>query len=120
MALTKRSGQAPRTSAPSAKVTRTMPPRGRARILRFEMASVRAAVPRAVERILDHVAPVGLSESQTSNLAIALSEALANAAIHGNQLDPERIVAVTVRSASGEASIDIRDAGPGFDHSGVR
>jgi serine/threonine-protein kinase RsbW len=84
------------------------------------MASTRAAVPRAVERILDHVAAAGLSESQTSNLAIALSEALANAAIHGNQLDPERIVAVAVRTASGEASIDIRDAGPGFDHSGVR
>jgi serine/threonine-protein kinase RsbW len=86
------------------------------------MASTRAAVPRAVERILDHVATVGLSESQTSNLAIALSEALANAAIHGNQLDPERVVAVTVRSTatSGEASVDIRDGGAGFDHSGVR
>ena len=97
-----------------------MPPRGRARILRFEMASSRGAVPRAVERILEHVASAGLSESQTSNLAIALSEALANAAIHGNQLDPDRCVNVAVRTASGEATVDIRDAGPGFDHSGVR
>jgi anti-sigma regulatory factor (Ser/Thr protein kinase) len=92
----------------------------RPRILRFEMASTRGSVPHAVERILDHVAAVALSESQASNLAIALSEALANAAIHGNQLDPDRTVAVTVRAAGGEAAIDIRDSGPGFDHSGVR
>src|SRR5258708_2073710 len=101
MALPRRSGHAPRTSARPAKGVRTMPPKGRARILRFDMSSSRAAVPRAVERILDHVAAAGLSESQTSNLAIALSEALANAAIHGNQLDAGRSVAVAVRAAAG-------------------
>jgi anti-sigma regulatory factor (Ser/Thr protein kinase) len=97
-----------------------MTPKGRARLFRFEMASARAAVPRTVERILESVAGAGLAESQTSNLAIALSEALANAAIHGNQLDANRSVTISVRTAVGEATIDIRDGGRGFDHSGVR
>jgi serine/threonine-protein kinase RsbW len=84
------------------------------------MSSERDAVPPTVERILNHVAPAGLSDSQTANLAIALSEALANAAIHGNHLDPDRTVTVTVRIMAGEeALIDIRDSGSGFDHEGV-
>jgi serine/threonine-protein kinase RsbW len=92
----------------------------RPRLLRFDMTSERTAVPAAVERILSHVAPAGLSDSQTANLAIALSEALANAAIHGNQLDPERHVLVAVKVVPGEsATIDIRDSGQGFDHAGV-
>jgi anti-sigma regulatory factor (Ser/Thr protein kinase) len=87
-------------------------------MLRFEMPSARASVAPAVQRILSHVALTDLSESQTADLTIALSEALANAAIHGNQLDPERPVSVAVRVVEGdEAIIDIRDSGPGFDHS---
>lgn len=89
----------------------------RVRLLRFEMPSQRTAVPPAVERILSHVGPAALSDSQTANLAIALAEALANAAIHGNQLDPDRRVTVAVRVAAGhDATIDITDSGEGFDH----
>jgi serine/threonine-protein kinase RsbW len=84
------------------------------------MPSARASVAPSVERILNHVAGADLTESQTANLAIALSEALANAAIHGNQLDPKRRVSVAVHLVSGrEATIDIEDDGPGFDHSSV-
>ncbi len=93
---------------------------GRANTLRFEMLSARTEVAPAVERILAHVRPTGLSESQTADLAIALSEALANAAIHGNCLDPDRSVSVAVRVQRGsEAVIDIEDRGPGFDHRGL-
>jgi serine/threonine-protein kinase RsbW len=84
------------------------------------MRSARAAVPSAVERILAHVDHVTLSESQRADLAIALSEALANAAIHGNQLRAECPVSVTVRlKATEEAVIDIEDCGRGFDHTHV-
>jgi serine/threonine-protein kinase RsbW len=82
------------------------------------MPSARSSVAPAVQRILSHIAGANLSESQTADLTIALSEALANAAIHGNQLDPERPVSVVVKVATGtEAVIDIEDSGPGFDHS---
>jgi len=83
------------------------------------MTSARSAVPPAVDRILTHVEEVGLSESQRADLAIALSEALANAAIHGNQLRTECPVSVSVRVAGPEATIEIRDCGRGFDHEHV-
>jgi serine/threonine-protein kinase RsbW len=84
------------------------------------MRSARAAVAPAIERILGHVEAADLSESQTANLAIALSEALANAAIHGNQLDPTLTVSVVVKVIPGvEAVVDITDEGPGFDHAGI-
>lgn len=84
------------------------------------MTSARAAVAPAVDRILEYAAPAHLSDSQTSDLAIAVSEALANAAIHGNRLDPDSPVSVAVRVAADGVTIDIQDSGPGFDHSGVR
>ena len=81
------------------------------------MPSARAQVAPAVERILEHVEAASLSENQRSDLAIALSEALANAAIHGNHLRADCPVAVCVRVRPGiEAVIEIEDAGPGFDH----
>ena len=83
------------------------------------MESARSAVPPAVDRILDHVESVGLSESQRADLAIALSEALANAAIHGNQLRSECPVSVSARVVRDEATIEIRDCGRGFDHEHV-
>lgn len=88
-------------------------------VLRFDMRSTRTAVPPAVERILSHVDAVGLSENQRADLAIALSEALANAAIHGNKLQSVCPVSVSVRLASAEAVIEIRDCGHGFDHAHV-
>jgi serine/threonine-protein kinase RsbW len=91
----------------------------RDRLLRFEMSSERSSVPPAVDRILSHVEDVGLSESQRADLAIALSEALANAAIHGNKLSSECPVYVTVRVGATEATIEIRDCGRGFDHAHV-
>jgi len=84
------------------------------------MGSQRTAVPPAVERILGYVEDVGLSENQRADLAIALSEALANAAIHGNKLRPECPVSVCVRVVrKEEAVIEIRDCGRGFDHAHV-
>jgi serine/threonine-protein kinase RsbW len=81
------------------------------------MPSARGQVAPAVERILDHVRAAGLSENQCSDLAIALSEALANAAIHGNHLRDDCPVTVAVQVRAGtEAMIEIEDAGPGFDH----
>ena len=92
----------------------------RGKLLHFEMGSLRTSVPPAVERILAHVEDVGLNENQRADLAIALSEALANAAIHGNKLRPECPVSVSVRVVQKEeATIDIRDCGHGFDHTHV-
>ena len=54
------------------------------------MASRRDAVAPTVDRILEAVAPAGLDEDRLTDLAVALAEALSNAAVHGHRLDPKR------------------------------
>src|SRR5262245_2842066 len=84
------------------------------------MRSERRATPATVERILAAVQPVGLPEGRLSDLAVALSEALSNAAIHGNGLDPAKTVAIEVSVIPRErAVIEVQDQGHGFDVSGL-
>jgi serine/threonine-protein kinase RsbW len=50
------------------------------------------------------------------DIEIALTEALENAAVHGNLKDPRKCVYVTCRcTAGGDVSITVQDEGPGFD-----
>jgi serine/threonine-protein kinase RsbW len=84
------------------------------------MPSRRDAVAPTVRRILDAVGPAGLDHDQLGNFEIALVEALANAAVHGNRLDIDARVHITVGVAPGrEAVVRITDSGSGFDHASV-
>lgn len=86
------------------------------RVRRFRMASTRAAIAPAVEKLLDAVDGVGLSRDRHDDLAVALTEALSNAAIHGNRLEARTPVRVTVSVVPGErAVVEIKDSGAGFD-----
>lgn len=49
------------------------------------------------------------------NLAVALTEALSNAILRGNQDDPSKYVHVTARVDRVRLVIDVRDEGEGFD-----
>jgi serine/threonine-protein kinase RsbW len=84
--------------------------------VRIVMASKRRAIPKTVEKVLRAVKPVGLPSERLEDLAVAVSEALSNAAIHGNQLNPESQVVVTVRVRPHvRAVIEVKDDGPGFE-----
>ena len=49
-------------------------------------------------------------------IELALSEALANAIVHGNHEDPDKYVYVSCRcSRDGEVSLTVQDEGEGFD-----
>lgn len=73
---------------------------------------------RSVDRILEAVEPAGLNHDQRENLAVALAEALSNAAVHGNRLHPETAVRVTVTVVPGRrAVVEVADSGDGFDSS---
>ena len=99
-------------------VSSSAKPPSQARVLNFEMKSERSAVAPAIEQILRIVKEVKLSKDRLSDLAVALAEALSNAAIHGNKLDQSCPVAVRVTVQPGlRAVIDVKDCGPGFDHS---
>ena len=84
------------------------------------MASERAAIGPAIEQVLNLVRDVRLSKDRLSDLAVALAEALSNAAIHGNQLDRNKHVHIRVTVFPGErAVVDVKDDGRGFEVSGL-
>ncbi len=84
------------------------------------MHSRRADVAPTVDRILAAVEPAHLDADQRDDLAVALAEALSNAAVHGNRLRPGSLVLITVETKAGrEAAVEIADSGPGFDRSNL-
>jgi anti-sigma regulatory factor (Ser/Thr protein kinase) len=84
------------------------------------MASQRQAVAPMVDRIVHAASAAGLSPTQRDNLAVAVAEALANAAVHGNNLRAQRQVRVTVSVRPGvSAEIEVKDSGAGFDVEGL-
>ncbi len=58
---------------------------------------------------------MGFSKEQRDDIAIAVTEAVNNAIMHGNNADPRKIVHITFIVESAILTIKIRDEGPGFD-----
>ena len=83
------------------------------------MPSRRDAVAPTIDRILEAVAPAGLDGDRLTDLAVALAEALSNAAVHGHRLDPKRRVLVAVSISPGCVVVEVSDSGRGFDAHGV-
>jgi anti-sigma regulatory factor (Ser/Thr protein kinase) len=81
----------------------------------MRMASRRDAVAPTVDRILEAVAPAGLDEDRLTDLAVALAEALSNAAVHGHGLDAKRRVAILLAVSPGCVVVEVSDSGIGFD-----
>lgn len=88
--------------------------------VRMRMPSRRQAVGPTVERIIEAVEDAGLDSDQKLDLAVALAEALSNAAVHGNRLRPHSLVIVTIYVTPHEqATIEVKDSGKGFDVSRI-
>jgi serine/threonine-protein kinase RsbW len=69
-----------------------------------------------IERIAEKVARTYcLSQDELDNLAIAVTEAVGNAIIHGNRRDPAKHVRIAFGVESGFLTIDVADEGRGFD-----
>jgi anti-sigma regulatory factor (Ser/Thr protein kinase) len=84
------------------------------------MRSRRDAVAPMVERIIEIVKRAGLSQERRDNLAVALAEALSNAAVHGHRGRPHALVLIAVTTRpDGCAVVDVTDSGPGFDVASV-
>jgi serine/threonine-protein kinase RsbW len=66
--------------------------------------------------VLEAVRHARLTEEQRDDLAVAVAEALSNAAVHGNRLQPRRRVRVRVEvTPDGGAAVEVSDSGAGFD-----
>ena len=84
------------------------------------MPRSRLAVAPMIERVLTAVRGAGLSPERSDNLAVAVAEALSNAALHGNKLAAGRVVRVIVEvPAKGGACVEVKDSGVGFDSATV-
>lgn len=75
-------------------------------------------VEEAVDLVARHCLAGGLPpHAARFNLRVALAEALANAIIYGNRLDPGKVVEVRVVITSSRLTVDVVDQGNGFDPS---
>lgn len=90
----------------------------------FEIEALMPSDVKAISPLLERVIRL-IQESRCfpgEELAVelALREALNNAVVHGNRLDPGKLVQVYCRCELGkELSLVVRDQGIGFDPSGI-
>ena len=76
---------------------------------------------RKVEKETQSVAQrFELNPEERENLAIAVTEAVGNAIIHGNKKDPKKEVQITFQSEPDQIIVQVQDEGKGFDPKEIR
>ncbi len=79
-----------------------------------------AAIPPAVAKIMAVVGEMGCSGGKEYDIELAVTEALANAVIHGCRRDPNKAVEIFVECDPARGMlIVVRDPGEGFDPAAV-
>jgi serine/threonine-protein kinase RsbW len=79
------------------------------------MPSEIKAVGPLVQRLMRLIEGSHCVAGEEPAVELALKEALNNAAVHGNRMDPEKLVQVRCRCDRKGISIVVKDQGPGFD-----
>ena len=80
----------------------------------------REAVDPVVQQILAEVRKMHCVSGKEDDIELALSEALANAVVHGCKCDPSKTVECCLLGDDNRGLvIVVRDPGPGFDPAGV-
>jgi serine/threonine-protein kinase RsbW len=70
-----------------------------------------------VERMIDDICEqYAVKEDFYGNILISLTEAVNNAIVHGNKLDPSKQVSVTFDTRGTFLRFKVEDEGPGFDY----
>jgi serine/threonine-protein kinase RsbW len=73
---------------------------------------------RIVENLIDRVlSEYKVGEEFYGNILISLTEAVNNAIVHGNKLDPSKQVHLSYNIAGKTLIFKVEDEGPGFDYS---
>ena len=69
-----------------------------------------------VEQISETVSDkMGFNQDEKDNLAIAITEVVGNAIVHGNKQDPDKKVFVQFHIYTDRLHVEIQDEGDGFD-----
>jgi serine/threonine-protein kinase RsbW len=82
---------------------------------RIDLPSERGASRQVTDELLEQLGAFGWAPSEIFNIHLAVEEAIVNAIIHGNKLDPAKRVHVDCEVSHDLARIRITDEGDGFD-----
>lgn len=70
---------------------------------------------RVVENAIDEATVLlGISQDNYGKIMVSAMEAVNNAILHGNKLNPEKIVDIEISYKSDKLNITVTDEGPGF------
>jgi serine/threonine-protein kinase RsbW len=84
-----------------------------------DLPSERGASRRVTDELLEQLGHHGWSPSDIFAIHLAAEEAIVNAIVHGNRLDPRRTVHVECVVSADTARIEVTDEGEGFDPGAV-
>ena len=88
--------------------------------LKVSLAADRNAVDPVVQGIMNVVRDMQCAAGKEDAIELALTEALANAVVHGAKGDPRKVVECDVACDEARGMlIVVRDPGPGFDPSQI-
>lgn len=83
------------------------------------LPSERGASKRVTDPLLEHLEAHGWPTSDVFSIHLAVEEAIVNAIVHGNKLDPGKTVHVVCQVDAELMRIQITDEGEGFDPAAV-
>jgi serine/threonine-protein kinase RsbW len=83
--------------------------------IKFSISSKIEAIDEAVQKATSFASDAGFGDDALFGIDMAVREALANAVKHGNQLDANKKVEITLIDRGDGMEILIRDFGKGFD-----
>jgi serine/threonine-protein kinase RsbW len=86
---------------------------------KFSISSKIEAIDEAVQKATAFASEAGFADDALFGIDMAVREALANAVKHGNKLDANKPVEITLASTGDRLEILIRDFGEGFEVSEV-
>ncbi len=87
-----------------------------ARVIELEIRNDVSEIEGVVERVRQECEEMRFARTQLMlNLPVALTEALSNAILRGNQDDPRKCVRVHARIDMSVLIVDVMDEGAGFD-----
>ncbi|MDZ7261507.1 MAG: ATP-binding protein, partial [candidate division KSB1 bacterium] len=81
----------------------------------FEIASTTEKLREVAQKLENFMSPWVYNVKTKSEIILAVSEAVANAIIHGNQRLPGKSVRITFRRRPSEMVVTVKDQGQGFD-----
>ena len=86
---------------------------------KLEIPSTQNHLAQADKFLEQHLRRRGLDDDLIADLAISATELINNAIVHGNRLDPDKIVKIILEFQNDHLTISISDQGSGFEPSEI-